>query len=118
MAIRTRGASVVVRKTPTGLPDCDEQRLVVLEPPELGDDRVEGLPAARRPAGAAIHDEVVGILGHLGVEVVHEHPQRRLLLPALAGELGAARRADRARTAPGLDGRHAPMIRRAVMGPR
>ena len=100
------------------LAGLDQERLVVLEPLELGDDRVEGLPAPRRPTGAAVDDEVVGILGHVGVEVVHQHAQRGFLLPALAGELGAARRADRARTAAGLDGRHAPMIRRAVRGPR
>ena len=51
---------------------------------------------AARP-GAAVDDEVVGALGDLGVEVVHQHPQRGLLRPALAGELGAARRADLAR---------------------
>ena len=97
------------------LAGLDEQGLVVLEALELGDDRVERLPAPRRSPGAAVHDEVVRVLGHLGVEVVHEHPQRRLLLPSLAGELGAARRANGARTAAGLDGRHAPMIRRPVL---
>ncbi len=90
-----------------GLAGLDEQRLVVLEALKLRDDRVEGLPGARRPPGAAVHDEVVRILGHLGVEVVHEHPQRRLLLPALAGERRAARSAHRARAAPRFDGRHA-----------
>ena len=39
---------------------------------------------------AAVDDQVVGVLGHLGIEVVHEHPQRRFLDPALAVQLGAA----------------------------
>jgi hypothetical protein len=75
----------------------DEERLVVLEPPELSDDGVERLPAAGGPAGAAVDDELVRLLGDLGIQVVHEHPQRGLLLPSLAGKLGASRRADGAR---------------------
>ena len=80
-----------------GLARLDEQRLVVAERAQLADDRVERLPGARRAAGAAVDDEVVGPLGDVGVEVVHQHPQRRLLRPALARELGAAGRAHLAR---------------------
>ena len=80
------------------LAGLDEQRLVVLERAQLAHDRVERLPGARRAAGAAVDDEVVGPLGNVGVEVVHQHPQRRLLRPALAGELGAARSVDGAGT--------------------
>ena len=98
------------------LAGLDQECLVVLEPLQLGDDRVEGLPAPCRPTGAAVDDEVVGILGHVRVEVVHQHAQGGFLLPPLAGELGAARRADRARTTAGLDGRHAPMIRPGLSG--
>ena len=82
----------------------DQQRLVVLEAAQLADDRVERGPAARRPAGAAVDDEVVRVLGDLGIEVVHQHPQRRLLLPAAAAELRAAGGADGA----GTDQRHRP----------
>ena len=71
-----------------------QQRLVVLEPAQRRDDGVEGLPGARRAAGAAVDHEVRGILGDLRVEVVHEHAQRGLLQPALAAELAAARGAD------------------------
>ena len=77
-----------------GLAALDEQRLVVLEPAQRRDDRVERLPRARGAPGAAVDDEVRGILGDLGIEVVHEHAQRGFLQPALAGQLGAARRAD------------------------
>src|SRR5450756_2913972 len=76
------------------LAGLDEQRLVIGEHAQLADDRVERLPGARRPAGPAVDDERVGVLGDLGVQVVHEHPEHRLLLPTAAGELGAARRAD------------------------
>jgi hypothetical protein len=45
----------------------DEERLVVRQPPQLPDDRVERLPAARRAAGAAVHDEAVRVLRDLRV---------------------------------------------------
>ena len=38
---------------------------------QRADDRVVAGPVARGAAGAAVDDEVVGTLGHLGVEVVH-----------------------------------------------
>ena len=71
--------------------------LVVLECAQRGDDRVERLPAARGATGAAVDHEILGMLGDLGIEVVHQHAQRRFLLPALAGDLGTARGADGAR---------------------
>src|SRR5260370_42593881 len=54
-------------------------------------------PVPCRFAGAAVDDEVLRPLGNLGVEVVAEHPQRRLLLPAAGAELGAACGANRRR---------------------
>ncbi len=80
----------------------DEQRLVALEPAKLPDDGVEGGPGASRSARPAVDDEVVGILSDLRIEVVHEHPERRFLLPAAAGQLGPAGSADGA----GTDGGH------------
>ena len=97
----TRGAHSLVRKTATGLPRLDEERLVVAEAAQLADDRVERLPAPRGAAGAAVDDEVVRVLGDLRVEVVHEHPQHGLLLPAAGRERGAARGADGARAGGG-----------------
>ncbi len=72
----------------------DEQRLVALEGAQGAHDRVVRLPRARGLARAAVHHEGVGVLGVVRVEVVHQHPQRRLGLPALRAQLGAARRAD------------------------
>ncbi len=43
-----------------------------------------------------VDNEFVGLFGHAGTEVVAEHPQRRLLVPALAGHLPAARGANHA----------------------
>ena len=64
-----------------------EHRLVIAQRRERANHRVERIPRSRRTASAAVHDEVVRTLGHLGVEVVHQHPHRRFLLPALAGQL-------------------------------
>ena len=66
----------------------DEQRLVVAERAELADDRVEGIPAPGGAPGPAVDHEMVRVLGDLRVEVVHEHPEGRLLLPAATGQLG------------------------------
>ena len=43
----------------------DQQRLVVAELGQRRDDGVVGVPAARRAAGPAVHDELVRMLGHL-----------------------------------------------------
>ena len=56
---------------------------------------------ARRPPGPAVDDEVVGVLGDLRIEVVHEHPERGFLLPAAA----AAARCRGARGRVGAPGR-------------
>ena len=65
-----------------GLARLHEQRLVVAQRHQFADDRVVALPVARRLADAAVHDEVLGALRDVRVQVVLEHAQRRLLLPA------------------------------------
>ena len=69
----------------------DEQGFVVFEPLQRFDDPVITRPIARRAADAAIDDELVRRLRHIGVEVVHQHPQRRLGEPAFRVEFGAGR---------------------------
>ena len=71
----------------------DEHRLVALERGERAQHRPVRVPRTGGATGAAVDDEPVGILGHLGVEVVLQHPKGRLLLPAPARQLRAARRA-------------------------
>jgi hypothetical protein len=51
-----------------------EQCLVLAEAKQRSDDRLQRLVRARRLPGAAVDDELLGTLGHLGVEVVEEHP--------------------------------------------
>ena len=79
------------------LPGLHEQGLVRFEPSERREDAVEGVPRARRASGAAVHDEIVGPLRDVGIEVVLEHPERRLLGPPEAVERRAAGGAHHAR---------------------
>ena len=67
-----------------------EQRLVALERVQRAHDRVEARPVARGLAGAAVDDEILWMLGDLGVEVVLQHAQRGLLRPAKGVQFGAA----------------------------
>jgi len=64
----------------------DQERLVGLEVAQGRHDRVERGPAAGGASGAAVDDQLVGVLGDLGVEVVHQHAQGGLLRPALRAE--------------------------------
>ena len=89
----------------------DEQRLVIGKPAQLADDGVEGFPGSGGTTGASVHDQVVRVLRDLRVEVIHEHPQGGFLLPALAGQVRAARRTDRARAGRGECAGHRPMVR-------
>ena len=99
---------------PDRLPGLNQERLVGLEPAKLANDRIEGGPAANRSTGPAVDNEVVGVLGDLRIEVVHEHSQDRFLLPAAAAELSAARGADRT----GTDEWHRPKATPRARPPR
>ena len=83
---------LVGREDADRLARLHEQGLVVAQALQGGHDGVEGLPVAGRLAGAAVDHEVLGTLGDLGVQVVHQHAQGGFLLPALAGELRASGR--------------------------
>jgi hypothetical protein len=76
------------------LAGLDEHRFVLAQLGQRAHHRVERAPAPGGAAGAAVDDEVIGTFGHVGVEVVHQHPQRRLGLPGPGGERCAARCAD------------------------
>ena len=77
-----------------GLAGLHQQRLVVAQLAQRTHDAVVAVPVARGPADAAVDDEIVGPLGDLGVEVVHQHAQRRLGEPAAGAQGRAARGAD------------------------
>ena len=71
-----------------------QQRLVVRQRLERADDRVVGVPRSRRLAGAAVDDQIVGTFGDVGIEIVHQHPQRGFLWPSQARQRRAAGRAE------------------------
>ncbi len=73
----------------------DEHRLVVGERAQRPAQRVEGVPRPGGTAGPAVDDEVVGAFGDLRVEVVLQHPERRLLRPPPTAQLGPPRRPNR-----------------------
>ncbi len=75
-----------------GAAGLDEHRLVLLEGAQGADHRVEGAPVAGGLAGAAVDDELVGVFGDLGVEVVLEHPQGGFLLPSQGAQFRTAGR--------------------------
>ena len=85
---------LVGAQDPDRLAALDQERLVVGEGAQLTDDRIERVPAPRGSSRPAVDDEVVRVLGDLGIQVVHEHPERGFLGPAATGELGAAGRSD------------------------
>ena len=87
---------VVVRfEDPHGLAGLHQQRLVVFQRLQRGDDGVKALLVARGFARAAINHQVVRTLGHVIVKVVHEHAHGGFLRPCLAREIGATRSFER-----------------------
>ena len=69
----------------------------MLEGAKRDDDGIERFPAACRFARAAVDDQIVGALGHVRIEVVHQHAERGFLRPSFAGQRCAARRSDESR---------------------
>ncbi len=75
---------------PDRLARLHQQRLVVAQPAQRLHDPVEGFPVARGAADAAIDDQLLRLLRHLGIEIVHQHAERRLGQPAPRAERAAA----------------------------
>ena len=98
-----------------GLSGLHQHCLVVLERLQCANDRVERFPAARGPSGAAVDDEVVGMLGDLGVEIVHQHAKGCFLLPTLARDFGSARSTDGTRTGGRCHERLSPLTRLSIV---
>ena len=64
-----------------------EQRLVASETFQLAHDRVVARPIARRLPDPSVHDQLLGSLGDIGMQVVLEHAQRSLLLPTTTAQV-------------------------------
>ena len=79
----TRGVFVSLEH-PDRATGLNEERLIVLQFFQGTEDKVKILPRSRRLPGPPVYDEVGRVSGNLGVEVVLDHPPRRLLQPPLA----------------------------------
>src|ERR1700733_5207203 len=78
---------------PDRLARLHQQSLIGLPTAQCRNDAVVALPVARRAADTAINDQFARALRPFGIEVVHQHAQRRLGKPRLRGDVCAARRA-------------------------
>ena len=76
------------------LSGLDQKRFVLSQLEQRGHDRLQGSVGASGPARAAVHDELLRMLSHLGVQVVEEHSQRSFRLPRPRVQRPAARGAD------------------------
>ena len=72
----------------------DQQRLVILQPLERLDNFVIAFPVARGAANAAVNHQRGRVFSHIGIEIVHQHPQRGFSQPAFGAEIGAVGGAD------------------------
>ncbi len=61
---------------------------------QRANDRVERLPASRGAPCSAVNNELVWILGNVGIEIVHQHAHGCFLMPAFAAALAAVWRMD------------------------
>src|SRR6185437_16431053 len=100
-----------------GLARLDEQRLVFLEPLQRLDDLVVTLPIARGAADPAVDDQALRVLGDLVVEVVHQHPDRRLGGPALCLDLAPVPGADVAAVIASTDAQLSTPLKMRRSGP-
>ncbi len=103
LAVRDEHPGRVLVGAPDGdrTAGLDAEGLVLPHGRERAEDRADVVPGAGGPAGASVHDEVLGILRHLRVEVVLEHPVGALEPPRGAGLRGAPGGADGASVARG-----------------
>ena len=84
LAISTRGASMWVRKTATGLPLCTSSVSSFSSFLQTVQNGIEGFPIARRLAAPAIDDQVLRIAGNFRIKIVLDHAIGGLLQPAFA----------------------------------
>jgi hypothetical protein len=74
-----------------GFSRLHKEGLVIFEIAQGPDNRVESFPAPRGATGSAVNDEPVRGFGYIRIEIVHQHPHGRFLVPAFAASLDSAR---------------------------
>ena len=78
-------------KDANGFARLHQQCLIVFQCLQRCDDLIEIIPGPRRPANAAIDNQLMRVLGHVGMQVVHQHAHRRFRQPGLGGNVGPGR---------------------------
>ncbi len=71
-----------------------DERFILVQILQRRDDAVKILPGAGSTADTAVDDQLMRVLGHVRIEIVHQHAQRRFRHPALGIEFSALRCAD------------------------
>ena len=69
----------------------NQQRFIVFKLFEAGDNLVKIIPCARCASDAAIDDQLVRVFRNVGMQIVHQHPQRCFRQPAFCVQFGAGR---------------------------
>src|SRR5438874_3242117 len=70
----------------------DKERFVVFQFTQRADDCIECFPASGGATSSTVNHELIRILCDVRIEIVHQHPHCRFLMPAFARGLSAARR--------------------------
>ena len=65
-----------------GFAGLHNQRFIILQILEAGNDTVKVFPCPRRSPDATIDHQFMRVFSHIRVQVIHQHPQRCLCLPA------------------------------------
>ena len=65
-----------------------QQRLIFFQLFEAGNNLIEIFPSACRTADPAIHNQLMGVFGHVWMQIVHQHSHWGLGQPAFGGQIG------------------------------
>ena len=89
------GSFVVSPEDSDRLSALYQKCFVVFQAAERAYDPFVARPIAGRFPTPTVDDQLLRTLGDCGIEIVHQHPKRRLLMPPLAGEGGTGGGGDR-----------------------
>ena len=72
-----------------GFARLHDQRFIRFQITQTSTDAVKILPCAGRTADAAVDHQFMRVFGHIGVQVVHQHPQGGFGQPRFGRKLSA-----------------------------
>ena len=72
----------------------NEKGFVIFEFAQRANNCIESFPAPRGATCSTVDNELIGIFCDVRIEIVHQHPHGRFLMPAFARAFTAARRVD------------------------